>query len=104
MRGRSLYRYQGQWFEHELAEAASSDQALTFAIDVADGDSVTVTATSGDGHRYRGEYRYREGSCSNGEVHFDRHRGLAGEVFVGEWLEAGGPSGPWFVVLAVEPA
>lgn len=99
MNGRSLYRYEGQWFEHDLAEVESSDHALTFALDVEDGDCVNVTAKSADGHRYRGEYRYREGSNSNGEVQFDRHRGLRGEVFVGEWLEAGGPRGPWVILL-----
>ena len=102
LHGRSLYRFEGQWFEHELAEIESSDRTLTFALDVEDGDQVQVTATSADGHRYGGEYRYREGSNSNGEVFFNRHRGLAGEVFVGEWMEAGGPSGPWLIVFEGE--
>ena len=102
MRGRSLYRYEGQWSEHDLGVAESSDHLLTFTLNVEDGDSITVTATSSDGHRYRGEYRYREGSNSNGEVLFDRHRGQVGEVFVGEWLEAGGPRGPWVVLLERE--
>ena len=99
MQGRSLYRYEGQWSEHELTEIESSDHVLAFTLDVEEGDSVTVTAKAGDGQRYRGEYRYREGSNSNGEVHFNRHRGPTGDVYVGEWLEAGGPRGPWVVIL-----
>ena|SRR6185295_4308268 len=104
MRGRSLYRYEGRWCEHDLDEVASSHQALAFSFDVEDGDSITVAATSADGHRYRGEYRYREGSCSNGEVLFDRYRGPTGEVFAGEWLEAGGPRGPWIILLEAKSA
>jgi hypothetical protein len=100
MRGWSLYHYDGRWFEHEFAEVDVSDRKLTFDLDVEEGDTVTVTAVSTDGGRYRGDYRYREGSDSNGEVAFDRYRGPAGEVFIGEWHEAGGPRGRWIIRIA----
>lgn len=102
--GRSLHRYEGRWHEHDLEDTVGTDQSLTFSLDVEDGDRITVAATSIDGHRYLGEYRYREGGCSNGEVLFDRYRGPAGEVFVGEWLEAGGAHGPWVVLLEAKSA
>ena len=103
MRGWSLYKYEEQWFEHELVEGELSDRKLTFDLDVEEGDRVMVTAVSADGSRYQGDYRYREGSYSNGEVAFDRYRGPGGEVFVGEWHEAGGPRGQWIIrIVAAE--
>ena len=103
MRGWSLYKYDDRWFEHELAEGELSDSKLTVDLDVEEGDRVMVTAVSADGFRYEGDYRYREGSSSNGEVAFDRYRGPGGEVFLGEWHEAGGPRGQWIIrIVAAE--
>ncbi|MBI4401188.1 MAG: hypothetical protein HY581_06115 [Nitrospirae bacterium] len=97
--GWSLYHYEQQWYRHELADAQLSDSRLTFDINVEDGDVVTVTAISTDGMTYKGDYRYREGSYSNGEVCLERYKGPAGDVLVGEWREAGGPTGDWIIKL-----
>lgn len=97
--GWSLYHYEGQWHRHEFQEADLSDTKLTLEITIEDGDTVTVTASSRDGVRYQGDYRYREGSYSNGEVLFERFKGPAGDVLVGEWREAGGPKGDWIIKL-----
>jgi len=95
--GWSLYHYEGQWHRHEFHEASLSDSKLVIEIAIEDGETVTVTASSRDGVRYQGDYRYREGSYSNGEVLFERFKGPAGDVLVGEWREAGGPKGDWII-------
>jgi len=97
--GWTLYQYEGRWFEKEFDEAELSDNRLVVDIEADEGDTVTVTAVSKDGATYKGDYRYREGSASNGEVWFERYRGPAGDVFVGEWREAGGPTGRWMMLI-----
>ena len=90
---------------YKVYETAAGDfPALRgVSLDVEEGDRVTVTAVSADGNCYEGDYRYREGSSSNGEVAFDRYRGPGGEVFLGEWHEAGGPRGQWIIrIVAAE--
>ena len=94
----SLYKDQDQWHEENCSEVTVSDTKLSLDIeDQNEGDIVTVTAASTDGIRYRGDYRYREGSQSNGEVFLERYKGPAGDVFIGRWREAGGPEGEWIV-------
>mgnify|MGYP001579194464 CR=1 FL=1 len=95
--GWSLYKYEGQWFKHECPEAILSENKLAIDIAVEEGETVTVTAVSTDGVRYKGDYRYREGSYSNGEVSLERFKGPTGDVLVGEWREAGGPRGDWII-------
>src|SRR2546423_8415464 len=73
-KGCSLYQYEGQWREEAFSDAALSDRSLVIELE-RDGDCVTLTTASTDGVRYRGDYRYREGSNSNGEVYFDRYQG-----------------------------
>ena len=94
----SLYKDQDQWHEENCSEVTVSDTKLSLDIeDQNEGDIVTVTAASTDGIRYRGDYRYREGSQSNGEVFLERYKGPACDVFIGRWREAGGPEGEWIV-------
>ena len=95
--GLSLYELNGQWHEAKVTEASLSDTNLTFEVDAPEGDTVTVTATSTDGVQYQGDYCYREGSNSNGEVVFERHKGESSSVMVGQWREAGGPTGRWIL-------
>lgn len=98
--GWSLHKHQNQWHEESCSAAMISDKKLSLDIeDQSEGDIVTVTAASTDGVRYRGDYRYREGSQSNGEVFLERYRGPAGDVFIGTWREAGGPEGEWIVKI-----
>ncbi len=97
--GLSLYKSNDHWHEAEVTEASVSDTHLTVDVEAPEGDTVTVTATSTDGVRYKGDYRYREGSNSNGEVVFERHKGQSSEVMVGEWRQAGGPTGPWIIKI-----
>jgi hypothetical protein len=81
-------------------EASVTDGRLSVDIeDREEGDTVSVTATSSDGIRYRGDYRYREGSQSNGEVSLERHKGPRGDVFKGVWKEAGGSGGELIINL-----
>ncbi len=96
----SLHELTQQWHEAKVTEARVSDTNLTVEVEASEGDIVTVTATSTDGVRYKGEYRYREGSNSNGEVLFERHKGESSSVLVGEWREAGGPTG--LCILKIE--
>ncbi len=98
-KGWSLYQYEGHWHRHEFQGSSLSDTKLAIEIAIEDGETVTVTASSGDGVRYRGDYRYREGSYSNGEVFFERYKGPAGDLLVGEWREAGGPKGDWIIKI-----
>lgn len=96
-RGWTLYQHEGRWCEAVFSEAEVSDTRLVVDIEAEEGDTITVTATSTDGARYRGDYRYREGSYSNGEVSLERYRGPSGDLFVGERREAGGPVGKWII-------
>jgi hypothetical protein len=97
--GWSLYKYEGQWHKHDFTEAILDANKLAIDIAVEEGDTVTVTAVSTDGVKYKGDYRYREGSYSNGEVWFERYRGTLGDILAGEWREAGGPKGDWIIKL-----
>jgi len=96
--GWSLYKYDGQWHEESFSEASLSDASLVIELH-RDGDTVTLTAASKDGVRYSGDYRYREGSNSNGEVYFDRYQGPKGDAFVGEWKESEKVRGEWIIKL-----
>jgi hypothetical protein len=98
--GWSLYKYEGQWYKQEFIEAILSDNKLAIDIAAKEGDTVTVTAVSTDGVRYKGDYRYREGSYSNGEVSLERYRGPSGDILAGEWQEAGGPKGDWIIKVS----
>lgn len=103
-RGWSLYKHQDQWHEESCSDVTVTDAKLSLEIEDRDeGDTVTVTAVSADGIRYRGDYRYREGSQSNGEVRLERYTGSTGDVFVGTWMEAGGPGGD-FIIKVDRPA
>ena len=95
----SLYELAQEWHEAKVTEASVTDRNLTVEVEAPEGDTVTVTATSTDGVRYKGDYRYREGSNSNGEVVFERHKGESSSVMVGEWREAGGPTGQWIIKI-----
>ena len=99
--GWSLYKHDGEWHEAEVPQADISDAKLALDIE-AEGDTVAVMATSTDGVRYTGDYRYRDGSYSNGEVSFDRYKGPAGDVFVGERREVGPAKELW--IIKVETA
>lgn len=100
--GWTLYHYEGKWYEKEFVEVEVSHTRLVVEIEAEEEDIVTITATSKDGVTYRGDYRYREGSSSNGEVLFERFRSSAGDVLIGEWHEGGGPTGKW--IIKVNPA
>lgn len=94
----SLHKYEGQWREEPLTQASLTDAKLELEIE-RDGDTVSVTARSHDAVGYAGDYRYREGSNSNGEVRFTRYVSSNGAVLVGEWKESEAVSGPWIVIL-----
>lgn len=96
--GWSLHKYHDQWYEEPCLAGTVNDAKLSINIeDQSEGDVVTVSASSMDGIHYQGDYRYREGSQSNGEVFVERYRGQAGDVFIGIRREAGGPEGTWIV-------
>lgn len=95
-KGWSLYKYEGQWHEETSSEVALLDTSLVLELE-RNGDTVTLTTVSKDGIRYSGDYRYREGSNSNGEVYFDRYHGPKGDVFVGEWKESDRSRGEWIL-------
>ncbi len=96
--GWSLSHYGGAWHEHECSQTSVSDSKLVIGIAVKeDADTITVTASSTDGVRYTGDYRYQEGSDSNGEAYFERYKGPAGEVFVGERREIGRAPSAWII-------
>lgn len=94
----SLCRYEGQWREEPLTEASLTDAKVELELE-RDGDTVNVTARSQDAVGYAGDYRYREGSNSNGEVRFTRYTSKDGVVLVGEWKESEAVSGPWIVMV-----
>ncbi len=96
--GWSLYKYEGRWLEEECAKVECADTGLAFEIE-RDGDIVTVSTQSPDGTTYQGDYRYREGSNSNGEVLLARYKGTTGDVFIGEWKESNNVRGPWLIHL-----
>ena len=96
--GWSLYKYEGQWHEESLSEASLSDTSLVIELN-RDGDTVTLTAASKDGVRYSGDYRYRQGSNSNGDVWLERYQGPEGSVFIGEWKESDKSRGEWIINL-----
>ncbi|MFQ5992164.1 MAG: hypothetical protein ACE5NA_06965 [Nitrospiraceae bacterium] len=97
--GRSLHKSGDQWHEAIVTDVTLSDTMLTLDIEAAEGDRVSVTLGSKDGTTYKGDYRYREGSNSNGEAFFERYRGPTGDLLVGEWHEAGGPKGDWIIKI-----
>jgi|GEM_PF-1111013 len=96
--GWSLYKYDGQWHEESFSGASLSDTSLVIELD-RDGDTVTLTTASKDGVRYTGDYRYRQGSNSNGDVWLERYQGPEGSVFIGEWKESDKSRGEWIIKL-----
>ncbi|WP_447975117.1 hypothetical protein [Nitrospira sp. Kam-Ns4a] len=97
-RGWTLYKYEHRWHELTFTGASLSDRDLTVELETGE-DRVTVTACSQDGLRYEGDYRYRDGSYSNGDVTFERFRSPAGDVLVGEWRESSAVRGEWILKL-----
>lgn len=96
--GWSLVNQAGRWREEPLAQASLTESGLEVELH-RDGDTVTVAARSENGTDYRGDYRYREGSESNGEVRLSRYRNDTGNVLVGTWKESDKVSGSWIIVL-----
>jgi hypothetical protein len=94
--GWSVCRFEGAWHQDAVSQAAIADDRLVLEIERED-DTITVTATSADGCRYAGDYRYRQGSESNGEACFERFRGAGGDVLVGERREIGRPVELWII-------
>ena len=94
--GWSLSKYDGRWSEEAFSDGLLSDTKLVIDLD-REGDTVTVTAVSTDGVMYKGDYRYREGSHSNGDVQLERYKGPTGDVFVGEWSESSTVRGEWII-------
>ncbi len=99
LKGWTLYKHEGRWIEQECADAALSDSKFTVDIEAEEGDTITITARSQDGIRYRGDYRYREGSFSNGEVNLVRYQSPLGDALIGTRQEAGGTATPWILTL-----
>jgi len=99
--GWTLYKYENQWHELHFSGASLSDGQLVVELATAE-DIVTVMAHSKDGIRYDGDYRYRDGSYSNGDVTFERFRSAAGDVLVGEWRESSAVRGEWILKLDTE--
>lgn len=93
----SLRQYESGWREERCAEASLSDTKLAIEILDGEGDTITVTAASPDGVRYTGDYHYREGSYSDGEVLFERYKAPCGDVLVGEWWEVGRTRYAWII-------
>lgn len=94
--GWSLCRFEGTWHQDEVSGATIGDDRIVIELE-READTITVTAKSTDGHRYAGDYRYREGSESNGEVFFERFTAEGGDVFVGERREIGRPAELWVI-------
>lgn len=94
----SLQKYESQWREEPLTQASLTDAKVELELE-RDGDTVSVAARSHDAVEYAGDYRYREGSNSNGEVRFTRYTSGNGAVLFGEWKESEAVSGPWIVIL-----
>ena len=96
--GWSVQKYEEQWHEEQLSTVSITESLAEVELE-RDGDVVSLTLRSEDGLSYRGDYRYREGSNSNGEARFVRYTNVAGTVFVGQWKESDAASGPWILVL-----
>jgi hypothetical protein len=98
--GWSLSQYGGAWHEDACVQASIADSKLVIDIEVKeDADTITVTASSTDGTRYNGDYRYREGSDSNGLAYFERYQGPTGQVLVGERREVGRTPTRWIITV-----
>jgi len=96
--GWSLSQYGGTWHEDACVQVSITDSKLVIDIEVKeDADTITVTASSTDGVRYTGDYRYREGSDSNGLVYFERYQGPTGQVLIGERREVGRQPTRWII-------
>ncbi|OLB65059.1 MAG: hypothetical protein AUH96_09210 [Nitrospirae bacterium 13_2_20CM_2_61_4] len=99
--GWSLSQYGGAWHEGACVQASITDSKLVIDIEVKeDADTITVTASSTDGARYTGDYRYREGSDSNGLAFFERYQGPAGQVLIGERHEVGRQPTRWIITVS----
>ncbi len=99
--GWSLSQYGGTWREDTCSQASITDSKLVIEIEVKeDADTITVTASSTDGVRYTGDYRYREGSDSNGLAYFERYQGPTGQVLIGERREVGRQPTRWIIKVA----
>jgi len=98
--GWSLSQYGGTWHEDECSQASITDSRLVVDIEVKeDADTITVTASSTDGVRFTGDYRYREGSDSNGLAYFERYQGPTGQVLIGERREVGRQPTRWIITV-----
>jgi hypothetical protein len=98
--GWSLSQHGGTWHEDACAQVSITDSKLVIDIEVKeDADTITVTASSTDGVRYAGDYRYREGSDSNGLAYFERYQGLTGQVLIGERREVGRQPTRWIIKM-----
>lgn len=97
--GWSLCRFEGAWHQDEVSAASIADDKIVIELEQ-EADTITVTAKSTDGVRYTGDYRYREGSYSNGEVFFERFKGPAGNVLVGERREIGQTKEVWIIKIS----
>ena len=96
--GWSLCTYDGKWHEDTCVQASLTDSKLVIDIEVKhDADVITVTASSTDGVRYTGDYRYREGSDSNGLAYFERYQGPSGQILIGERREVGRQPTRWII-------
>ncbi len=96
--GWSLSLYGGAWHEDTCVQASLTDSKLVIEIEVKDdADVITVTASSTDGVRYAGDYRYREGSDSNGLAYFERYQGPTGQILIGERREVGRQPTKWII-------
>ena len=96
--GWSLCNYDGKWQEDTCIQASLTDSKLVIDIEVThDADVITVTASSTDGVRYTGDYRYREGSDSNGLAYFERYQGPTGQILIGERCEVGRQPTRWII-------
>lgn len=94
----SVCRFEGTWHHDTVSAASIADDTIVIEFEQ-EGDTVTVTASSSDGVRYAGDYRYREGSYSNGEALFDRYNGPTGNVFVGERKAIGQAKELWIIKI-----
>jgi len=98
--GWSLSQYGAAWHEDECSQVSITDSKLVIDIEVKeDADTISVSASSTDGVRYTGDYRYREGSDSNGLAYFERYQGPTGQVLIGERREVGRQPTRWIITL-----
>ena len=96
----SIYKDEGEWYENQTCGQPILTDSR-FAIDVTDSEGLrcTVSATSQDGVRYSGTYRYTEGAYPEGQVIFHRFKGPDGDVMAGEWI-GGASRGKWIIRIA----